>query len=440
MRLSTFVRSVIKFALLLVAFARVSRAQDAFQLLHSFTFGVDGAQPNAGLVVNAEGTVIYGTADGGGSSNHGNVFRLVRTGQGWRGTVLHSFGEGDDGWYPQASLIFDMKGNMYGTTSEGGPYDFGTVFEMTPTGNGGWTEHILHAFSLYTENTPVAPLVFDQRGNLYGTTENGGIAWGAVFEMTPPSSPGGQWTESVLYNFTNTHDGAYPESGLLIDKQGNLYGASYFAGIEDSGTVYELKRTATGWEEETIYQFQRGDDGANPSGPLSTDGKGNLYGTTEIAGPGECGVIFRLTYSHGAWADQTLYSFDCGADGGHPWGGVTFDRLGNLYGTTKDGGAYGYGTVFKLSPNADDTWSEIVLYSFINGRDGANPQWGVVADLSDRLYGVTTYGGIPCGCGTVFELSLPTDPTNAAGAPQKRKGQAAFFAVTWVGQLPPQHL
>lgn len=397
-----------------LAFSIYANAQDGFELLHSFTFGVDGALPSAPLVVNDAGSVIYGTAEGGGISNHGNVFQLVRASQGWKGTVLHGFGESNDGWYPDAAVIFDRKGNMYGTTSEGGPFGFGTVFEMSRKPDGGWTESILHAFSIYTANTPEAPLIFDQQGNLYGTTLNGGIAWGTVFQMTPPSSPGGQWTENVIYNFTDTNDGAYPSSALLIDKQSNLYGTSYFAGIHDGGTVYELKRTTTGWEEITLYEFQSGDDGAHPSGPLATDGKGNLYGTTDDAGAGRCGVVFKLAYSHGAWVDSTLYSFNCGPDGANPWGGVSFDRLGNLYGTTSQGGAYGYGTVFKLSQNPDGTWSETALYTFTNGADGTYPRQGVVPDRLGRLYGVATGGAPPCSCGTVFEMQ---PATFAPGAP-----------------------
>jgi len=398
--------------LLLLTLPLASHAQDAYHLLHSFTFGVDGAQPTAGLLMSEEETAIYGTAEYGGSADRGNIFRLDRSALGWHGTVLHSFGQGEDGWYPQSALILDKKGNMYGTTSEGGPYGFGTVFEMSPTGGGKWMERILQSFSIYTPNTPIAPLTLDSQGNLYGTTQNGGFAWGTVFELTPPSSSSSEWVFSLLYQFTDTDDGAYPQSGVLIDKQGNLYGASYFAGNQDSGTVYELKKTATGWQEKTLYEFQRGDDGANPSGPLTTDGQGNLYGTTENAGSAKCGVVFRLSYSQGKWVDQTLYSFDCGSDGANPWGGVTFDRFGNLYGTTMNGGAYGYGTLFKLSPNAYGAWTESVLYSFSNGQDGENPRWGVVADRFNRLFGVTTYGGMPCGCGTVFELSLPINPTN----------------------------
>jgi hypothetical protein len=132
-------------------------------------------------------------------------------------------------------------------------------------------------------------------------------------------------TETVLYTFTGSSDGGVPYAGLISDKEGNLYGTSHFAGIQDSGTVYELKRTATGWQEITLYEFQGGDDGAHPSGPLTTDGKCNLYGTTDDAGAGRCGVVFKLAYSHGAWVDSTLYSFNCGPDGANPWGSVNFD-------------------------------------------------------------------------------------------------------------------
>jgi uncharacterized repeat protein (TIGR03803 family) len=194
-----------------LAFSIFANAQDGFELLHSFTFGVDGALPSAPLVVNDAGSVIYGTAEGGGISNHGNVFRLVRTSQGWKGTVLHSFGQGTDGWYPDAAVISDKKGNLYGTTSEGGLYGWGTVFEMSPTGGGKWAETALHSFDFYGEDTPIAPVTFDAAGNLYGTTSQGGLGWGAIFQMTPPPSPGGQWTENVIYNFTYTNDGAFPK-------------------------------------------------------------------------------------------------------------------------------------------------------------------------------------------------------------------------------------
>lgn len=394
---------------LMLAFSIHVAAQDAFQLLHSFTFGVDGAHPSAALAVNAEGSVVYGTAQDGGSFDHGNVFRLVRTTEGWRGAVLHSFGQGNDGWYPQAGVVFDKNGNMYGTTSEGGPYGWGTVFEMSPGAGGSWTETILHGFTFYSEDTPIAPLAFDRLGNLYGTTEFGSLgSWGTVFQMSPPSAPDGQWTETVIYNFTDTNDGAFPSSALLIDKRDNLYGTSYFAGIHDNGTVYELRHTPIGWQENTLYEFMGGDDGGHPSGPLVTDGKGNLYSTAEQDGAGNCGVVFKLSYSQGSWIESTPYSFQCGADGAYPWGGVTFDRFGNLYGTTTQGGTYGYGTVFKLIPNSDGTWNETVLYSFTNGQDGAYPGQGVVPDRLGRLYGVATGGAPPCSCGTVFELLPPT--------------------------------
>lgn len=386
--------------------------QDGFQLLHEFTFGLDGAQPEGTVSVSAQGDVLYGTASGGGTYNHGIVYRLVRTSQGWSGAVLHDFGPTPDAWYPNAGVIFDKAGNMYGTSSEGGPYCCGTVYEVSPSGNGTWTEMVLHSFSIYSANSPEAPLIADQHGNLYGTLQNGGIAWGGVFEMTPSSVPGGEWSLNVIYNFEDKDDGAYPDTRLLVDGTGNLYGTSSFGGInQDTGTVYELRPTESGWVEQTLHEFTRGEDGANPSGPLTADAQGILYGVTEIAGSGACGTVYRLSHAEGAWRESTLYSFDCGVDGGHPYGELTFDQAGNLYGTTKDGGQYGYGTIFRLSPNRDGTWSESIVYSFMDSTDGANPQWGVVRDNADRMYGVTTYGGVPCGCGTMFELLPPTAPS-----------------------------
>src|ERR1019366_6634594 len=198
------------------------------QVLHSFGNGTDGNDPLGGLIFDASGN-LYGTTLGGGTYGGGTVFELTPAGGGsWTETVLHNFdSNGTDGFTPYAGLIFDSAGNLYGTTRWGGTYGGGTVFELTTAAGGGWTEQVLHSFDHnYTDGYyPQAGLIFDAAGNLYGTTSQGGtyVYWGTVFELTPAA--GGDWTETVLHNFNqNGTDGYYPEAGLIFDAAGNLYG------------------------------------------------------------------------------------------------------------------------------------------------------------------------------------------------------------------------
>ena len=214
-------------------------------MLYSFNFnGTDGADPAAGLIFDAAGN-LYGTTYGGGTYDWGTVFELTpAAGGGWTEKVLYSFLGGADGFFPAADLIFDAAGNLYGTTGYGGAYDNGTVFELTPTGGGDWTEKLLHSFSYNLNGMdgtyPQAGLIFDAAGNLYGTTVGGGnYGGGTVFELTPTA--GGNWTETVLHNFNrNGTDGADPYAGLIFDGAGNLYGTTSFGDVYGDGTVFQL--------------------------------------------------------------------------------------------------------------------------------------------------------------------------------------------------------
>ena len=231
-----------------------------------------------------------------------------------------------DGWYPNGGLVLDPRGNLYGTTEFGGAKNKGVVFEVTPSG----TETLLHFFSI-TQNgqIPLAGLVRDKKGNLYGTTQSGGLHnRGTVFEVTPSG------TETILHSFAkNKKDGYYPDARLVFDAQGNLYGTTPVGGMtnsncpQDCGTVFELTPSGT---ETLLYKFKGGSDGAIPYTPVTFDKQGNLYGTTTGGGAANCGTIFALTPSG---TETVLYTFACGADGAYPGGGLLFDRRGNLYGT-----------------------------------------------------------------------------------------------------------
>ncbi len=312
-------------------------------------------------------------------------------------TVLHSF-SGNDGAQPIAGLIADGNGNLYGTAAKGGATGNGVVFKLAPGG----TYTVLYSFTGGSDGRyPQSGLIADSSGNLYGTTQFGGATGkGAVFKVTP----GG--TETVLYSFCRLPgctDGAYPQAGLVADSSGNLYGTTPFGGAANDGVVFKL---SSGGTETVLYSFLGGGDGAFPGSSLIADGSGNLYGTTAAGGASNNGVIFKLT--PGGF-ETVLHSFK-GSDGAGPFASPIADGSGNLYGTTAAGGApgcggSGCGVVFKLAP--DGTYA--VLYSFTGGSDGANPAFGLIADGGGNLYGTTPSGGAPgcgtSGCGVVFKLT-----------------------------------
>jgi len=322
-------------------------------------------------------------------------------------TVLHAFNN-SDGDEPIAGVIFDASGNIYGTTFYGGANGVGEVFELTPQGSG-WTETVLHSFN----NTGVdgfyanSSLVFDGSGNLYGTTYWGGdFNVGTVFELSPAA--GGGWTEKVVHSFDNHGgDGTYPHGGLIVDGSGNIYGTAAAGGASEHGIVYELTPTGGDWTETILYSFT-GTDGAQPEASLTFDGSGNLFGTTEFGGSssactGGCGTVFELSpTTGGGWTETVLLSFNT-ADGANPGAAVVFDKAGNLYGTA--GGASGNGPVFELAHIAGGGWREKIVHRF-SPEDGNNPST-LLLDAAGNLYGPTATGGAH-NRGTIFELRYTT--------------------------------
>ncbi len=341
-------------------------------------------------------------------------------------TVLFNF-NGTNGQYPQAGLVFDTAGNLYGTTASGGVYGYGAVFELTP-GAAGWTETVLHSFNSNSQDGigPSSGLVIDQEGNLYGTTYYGGTGkcrsdypgCGTVFELS--RSSGGGWNEKVIYSFRAGADGALPATTLTSHSRG-FYGTTVSGGkgachqgdFVGCGTVFELTPTMQGqWKERVVHSFD-GSDGAYLYGPVLLDSAGDIYGTTETGGavcPDHvtCGFVFKLTTSNGEIVETILHKFVGGTDGEWPVGALAIDQAGNLYGSSLFGGGnnancYGCGTVFQLSPASGGGWTESVLHSFADGTmDGFNPFAGVIRDNAGTLYGTTAYGGSSGGNGTVF--------------------------------------
>jgi uncharacterized repeat protein (TIGR03803 family) len=357
--------------------------------------------------------------------------------------VLYGFGNAPDGRYPAADLVFDGSGNLYGTTSQGGTFSYGTVFKLTP-GNGQWNERVVYSFCSPVTNcddgaTPLSSLILDAAGNLYGATSQGGAygasGGGVVFELSP--NPDGTWTEMVLHSFGNGTDGIGPSGRLVFDSAGNLYGTTSAGGTGGSGcfggcgTAFELIPSPGGqWAESVLYNFcSQADcaDGNDPAGGLTLDAAGNLYGTTKYGGTPDQhlnGTVFELTPGgNGQWTQTVLYMFqNATTDGNNPLGGVVQDKSGNLYGTTSwgysvDGGmAFGNGIVFELSRGQQGQWTESILHPFcsdvVNCSDGSQPLAGLVFDKAGNLYGTTSGGGdlncLAAGCGVVFELAAGT--------------------------------
>ena len=323
----------------------------------------------------------------------------------WAGAkykTLHRFKRGDG--FPYAGLIFDAAGNLYGTTQQSGSSYYGKVFELTPNADSSWKESVLHSFDRTDGSSPYAGLVFDSAGNLYGATYDGAGGYGTVFELTPDGH--GSWTESVLHSFTDDGvDGMYPFARVIFDSAGNLYGTTGGGGAYYMGTVFELTPNGDGsWKESVLHSFNRdGKDGIFPMDRLIFDSSGNLYGTTERGGARNSGTVFELTPNKdGSWTESVLHSFkSTGTGGEHPYAGVIFDSAGSLYGTTS-GGAYNYGTVFKLKPSANGRWTETVLHSF-KDHPGAIPYCELIFDGQGTLYGTTSGDGTTT-FGSVFEI------------------------------------
>lgn len=338
--------------------------------------------------------------------------------------VLHSFGSSGDGYLTTAGLVSDASGNLYGTTAYGpntgcGGQGCGSIFKLTPNGDGTWNESLIHTFSGADGGNPIAPVVFDSSGNLYGVTSAyGSSKWGTVFELIPGS--GGTWTEATLYSFTGGADGAAPVGGVVPDNNGHVYGTTLSGGLFNNGVVFsvdtQVRRSADlhhQLAESVLYSFQGStdDDGSSPRGGLIRDASGNLYGTTFDGGTYIFGTVFEIAGS----LETQVYSFTF-PTGTWPESGLLRDSSGNLYGTTSRGGGqtcwgdYGCGVIYELTPSGG-SWSQSVLYLFSGSSkgDGSEPIAGLVADSNGNLYGTTFQGGTGnCdgfGCGTVFKLA-----------------------------------
>ncbi len=389
-----------------------------YSVIHAFSGGGDGYQPWAGLTLDSGGN-LYGTTT---EYTGGTVFKMKRANGSWVLSTLLSF-NGLDGLIPYSRAVFGPNGTLYGTTLEGGnslgcEFGCGTVYNLRPPRTAcesfscPWTGTAIQSFSRGMDGgdpNSVDP-IFDQAGNLYGTTATGGTAGvGVVFELT---KSGGGWSETVLHNFSGP-DGAYPYSGVIMDQAGNLYGTTGYGGQFSQGSVYRLSPSGSGWTLTTLYSFKGTTDGSHPSAALIFDPSGNLYGSTVVGGSGGGGTVFELSPSGGGWTFSLLVSLVGSINNDYypgPINALAMDANGSLFGSALGDGAYQYGSIFKLTPS-NGSWTYTSLYDFTNGDDGANPIGGVIVDTNGNLYGTTAFGGARggnCyggGCGVVWEIT-----------------------------------
>jgi uncharacterized repeat protein (TIGR03803 family) len=416
------------------------------KILHNFVNLPHGANPQANLIADTAGN-LYGTTYNGGEHALGAVFKLSQGSDGkWAESVLCSFLGAADGSYPTGGLVWDSAGSLYGTTTYGGYFNdsscnggCGVVFKLTPVSGGKWLETVLYSFRGSGNNngdgsSPGGSLVFDSVGSLYGTTQDGGASnRGIVFKLAPTSS--GDWTESILYAFSGGTDGAYPGTSVTFDQTGNLYGTTAEGGDPSCsgrnnagcGTVFQLTPRANGiWKEIVLYSFQYPVYLFFSSSPnLVVDSRGALYGTTSNGGL-NFGSVFRLRRkSKEKWNYETLYNFAGGSDGSYPLAGLMLDAVGRLYGTTEFGGVIsgktpcpyqvGCGTIFQLTPHSGAAWTERVVHKFSGGKDGAEPLGSLISDQKGNLYATASAGGgggcdyLSVGCGAVVKLSPGTE-------------------------------
>lgn len=388
--------------LLLFTLANLTAVRAAAQTETTlYNFSGTSAEPITTPTLDSAGN-LYGTSLSGG------LWQLQRQSDGtWVDNLVYTIDS-----YSESAVAFDSKGNIYATSVEGGATGYGAVFELTPQSDGSWTEITLHTFGKGDGETPSGQLVFDAAGNLYGTTQRGGLHnnAGTVYELSPHSD--GTWTERIVHNFGNGTDGTDPYGGLTIDASGNLYGTTTAGGVYGSiceplgdgcGVVFELSPVAAGFTERILHSFGNGTDGQNPWAPPILDAAGNLYGTTGFGGAYSDGTVYELMpQAGGKWKERLLHVFAGGSDGIEPFDGVVFDAAGNLYGATF-GGATG-GIAFELVPRTSGPWKEFILHAFGTPGDGATPDSGLVIDASGTLYGTTFQGGAN-GVGTAFSIT-----------------------------------
>jgi len=421
--------TILRFCCSVIFATAIFAHAQTFTVLHNFTDGNDGAAPEATLTLDAAGN-LFGTASEGGVRSYNNcydygcgaVFELKRTHSGFIFYTIYLYQGHSDGYEPEAPVTIAHDGTLYTSVAVGGssPTNCGAIVRLQPPAHTcasfscSWRKTEVYGFQGPDGCDPSGPVVFDQAGNLYGTTLNeDGQGWGNVWQLSP--TQGGGWTESVVHNFAfQNGDGIFPEDGgVTLDSAGNLYGTASGGGDLNCtpgygcGLVFKLTHSGSQWIESDVYNFENGTDGAYPVAGVIFDAAGNLYGGTSTGGSGSGGTVFELSPPGGGgyWNFTLLRSLVSYQTEPGVLSNLTMDAAGNIYGTTRTGGAYDEGTLFKLTPSAGG-WTYSTLHDFSCATDGCGPWGGVTIDSAGNIYG-TAGGGGAHGWGTVWEITYP---------------------------------
>lgn len=374
------------------------------EILYSFQGDEDGEYLDTDVEIDAAGN-LYGTSVLGGDFGGGTVWQLSPVGNGWVHTVLYSFTGSADGGEPYKGVSLDSEGNLYGTAVTGGSGSCeggcGVVYKLSNSG-GTWTQTVIHGFTGADGSGPGARVTVDDQGNLFGMTPTGGAnGLGTIYQLHQRAN--GSWAFRVIHDFTGGTDGSSGSAGRMVLRNGNLYGAATTGGL-GNGTIFELRsKGSAGWDFKTLYQFQGAPDGSFPYGALLFDRAGHIYGTTYYGGMDGLGTVYQLRRGAGIWTEQVLYGFQTGQDGNSSISNLVSDAFGNLYGTTSEGGL-GSGTIFEVTPNDNGTWTESVPHLFAGPPDGAFPYAGMVAGDGGVFYGATVHGG-SAGEGAIYKFT-----------------------------------
>jgi uncharacterized repeat protein (TIGR03803 family) len=387
-----------------------SAEAQTYTVLYSFAGGNDGANPLAGVTIDSSGN-LYGATLEAGVHGFGTVYQLAPNGSNWTFSTIYGFRGSDqsDGAEPESRPVFGPNDALYGTTNLGGfgqgciawYNGCGTVYSLVNNA-GTWNESVLFQFGTSNGGYPAyGDVVFNQSGNLYGTSPNSGTYYsGVAYEFIRDAD----WAESLLLNFQAMPDGSAPLNGPIIDSAGNLYGTTSAGGANGYGTVYELSPSANGLTETTLYNFTNESDGGSPTSNLVMDRAGNLYGATQTGGAYAGGTVFRLRRNPaGTWTLSSIYEFRTPTLAGSNRT-LTIDSMGNLYGTTSADIVNPWGSVFKVQPVSATNWAYTTLHNFTGTTDGGTPWGRLVLDSGGNLYGTAELGGTN-NCGVVFKIA-----------------------------------
>ena len=375
------------------------------QIIYSFAGGADGEYADTDLVRDESGN-LYGTTVQGGAHASGTVWQLHPNGDGtWTHTVLYSFTGGADGGEPYKGVTLDANGNLYVTAVTGGSGGCeggcGVTYALTKNG-ATWSQAVIHSFNGIDGSGPGAGVTIDDAGNVFGTTPTGGAnGLGNVYELSPGKH--GKWKFTEVHAFTGS-DGIGGSAGRMILRGRTFYDANTAGGLYGDGNIFALTRQHGEWNYTVLYDFTGDPDVGFPYGGLTFDAMNNIYGTTYYDGAHDQGGVYQLTSKHGTWSERLLYSFKGGTDGAGSIGNLVLDTSGALYGTTSEGGSAGLGTVFRLTPGAHHKWTESVMYSFAGTPDGSFAYNGMVGDGAGHYFGTTTQGGA-ADDGAIYEFT-----------------------------------